>query len=87
MSISSSSPSSSDSLPALIRPSGDPNPLVPMDDMSSFDDSNPESWTQSTASTMDETDPFGFDLYDLPNDPPPPISYPMPPPKRPNVAR
>ena len=39
--------------------------LVPPDDLSSYSDSNPDSWTQAKASTMNETDPYGFELEAL----------------------
>ena len=64
--VSSESSSSSESMSAFMRPTADPDPIVPMDDTSSDDDSDAYDWTQATASTMAETDPFGFDLADLP---------------------
>ena len=61
-------------MPALIRPSDDPDPNEALDDSSSDEGSDTLGRTQATASTMVETDPFGFDLADLPPEPevPPP---------------
>ena len=59
--------STAESLPALILPPAvddQADPELP-DDLSSYSDSNPDSWTQATASTMAETDPYGFELEDL----------------------
>ena len=56
-------------MPALIRPSDDPDSTVPQDDSSSGGDSEALGWTQATTATMAETDPFGFDLSELPHDP------------------
>ena len=67
-SVSSASASSDESVLALIHPAQVESDAVTLrpDYLSSYEDSNPDFWTQAMASTMDETDPHGFELDVLP---------------------
>ena len=61
--------SSTGSLPPLIPPPEEDldADTVPPEDLSSYTDSNSDSWTQATASTMAKTDPYSFQLDALPD--------------------